>query len=145
MKLLCFFFQESGIHQDDEQPPEVPPFIERRHKKPKSTSTATTSRGETLVQVAEAFTSILNRPHQAGDKEEGNATAKEKSTNKFFFKLQSVILWQLKEITNLLKEGTFTCRFEEHQIIIVFTGTCLANVAKATKSNRGIGHVCSAQ
>ena len=83
--MCVFFFQESGIHQDYEQPPEVPPFIERRHKKPKSTSTATTSYGETFVQLAEAFTSLLNRPRQAGDKEEGNATAREKSTNVSFF------------------------------------------------------------
>ena len=33
-----------------------------------------TTRGETFVHLAEAFTSVLNQPHQAGDKKERNAT-----------------------------------------------------------------------
>lgn len=66
--------QENGIHNSYEKPPDVPPFTERRPKKVKASATST-SCGETFVQMAEAFTSVLNRPSEPQPKPEGTQKA----------------------------------------------------------------------
>ncbi|KAL9964808.1 hypothetical protein ACROYT_G028496 [Oculina patagonica] len=101
---------ENGIHNSYEKPPDVPPFTERRPKKVKASATST-SCGETFVQMAEAFTSVLNRPSEPQPKPEGT----QKACN-----VRSVILGQMKEIGELLKEGILSqAEFDEQKAILI--------------------------
>ena len=78
--------QESGIHQSYDKPPEVPPFTESRPKRQKtSTSTSTSSCGETFVQLAEAFTTVMTRPQQAEKNTAEHAATKEKPANVSYY------------------------------------------------------------